>query len=399
MKISVIIVSYNVKEYLSQCLDSLLKSLDGIESEVFVVDNHSKDGTIPFIKKRFHSIKYISCNHNMGFAKANNLAIKQCTGNYILLLNPDTIVGENVIRKALNFMDSHPQAGGAGVRMLKVNGSPAKESRRGIPTPMTAFYKMCGLCTRYPESKKFGRYYMSFLSWGEPAKIQIISGAFFLLRHSAIDKVGLLDEDYFMYGEDIDISYRLLKSGYDNWYLPLSVLHYKGESTQKSSFRYVHVFYEAMLIFFKKHYRNFSLLISIPIKTAIVFRAFIALLNIQFNRVKKILGFFDFRHNKLEDLYVIVCRKSSLESCKQIAFNKGLDAKFIIGDEISAPNGYRDVVDEYAERRNVCVVYDTHGYSYEHMLRIMANNVNCKVEMGTYNPQTHTIITRNEIFK
>ncbi len=399
MRISVIIVSYNVKEYLSQCLDSLFKSLDGIESEVFVVDNHSKDGTIPFIRKRFNGIKYIACNHNMGFAKANNLAISKCTGDYILLLNPDTIVGENVIRKSLAFMDSHPQAGGAGVRMLKVNGSPALESRRGIPTPMTAFYKMCGLCARYPDSKTFGRYYMGFLSWGEPAKIQIISGAFCLLRHSALNKIGLLDEDFFMYGEDIDISYRLLKNGYENWYLPLSILHYKGESTQKSSFRYVHVFYEAMLIFFKKHYRNFSFFISVPVKLAIFFKACTALLHIQFIRIKKILGFFDFRHNKLDDLYVFVCRKSSIETCKSIAFKRGLDAKFMIGDEISVPNGFRDTVDEYAEYRNVCVVYDTTGYSYEHMLRLMANNVNRKVEIGTYNPHTHTIITKSEIFR
>lgn len=399
MRLSVIIVSYNVKEYLSQCLDSLFRSLDGIESEIFVVDNHSKDDTLSLIQKRFHGIKCIASNHNMGFAKANNLAISKCTGDYILLLNPDTIVGENVIHKSLAFMDSHPLAGAAGVRMLKANGSPAMESRRGIPTPITAFYKMCGLCALYPESKTFGRYYMSFLSWGEPVKIQIISGAFCLLRHSAIDKVGLLDEDYFMYGEDIDISYRLLKSGYENWYLPLSILHYKGESTQKSSFRYVHVFYEAMLIFFKKHYHNFSFFISAPIKLAILFKAFMELVKIQFNRAIKVLGFFNLRHNKPDNLYVFVCRTSSLEDCKLIAFKKGLNAKFIIGDEISVPNGHRDVVDEYAESHNVCVVYDTKGYSYEHMLQIMANDVNCNVEIGTYNPQTHTIITQNEIFK
>ena len=152
--------------------------------------------------------------------------------------------------------------------MLTREGTPAPESRRAIPTPWVSMLKMLGFTRRY---------YMSHLSWDEPGRIEVISGAYCMLRRKALDQVGLLDEDFFMYGEDIDLSYRLLKGGWENWYLPLDIIHYKGESTQKSSFRYVHVFYQAMLIFFRKHYNHLSFFISIPIKMAIYFRAILAI--------------------------------------------------------------------------------------------------------------------------
>ena len=173
-------------------------------------------------------------------------------------------------------MDAHPDAGAAGVRMLQGNGSDAKESRRGLPSPMVAFYKMAGLCSRYPQSRRFGHYYMGYLPWSEPAQIEVVSGAYCLLRREVLDKVGLLDEDYFMYGEDIDLSYRIFKGGYHNYYLPEKILHYKGESTHKSSFRYVHVFYDAMLIFLRKHYGHVSFLLALPIKAAVYMKAALA---------------------------------------------------------------------------------------------------------------------------
>jgi GT2 family glycosyltransferase len=168
-------------------------------------------------------------------------------------------------------MDAHPQAGGVGVRMHNEDGTLAPESRRAIPTPWVSALKMLGFTKRY---------YMSHLPWDEPCRIEVISGAFCMLRCKALDQVGLLDEDFFMYGEDIDLSYRMLKGGWQNWYLPYDIVHYKGESTQKSSFRYVHVFYQAMLIFFRKHYGHLTLLLSVPIKAAIYFRAMLALLHL-----------------------------------------------------------------------------------------------------------------------
>lgn len=272
LKLSVIIVSYKVRFYIEQCLHSLFRAVDGIETEVYIVDNHSDDGSVEYLTQKFPNVNIISSNRNLGFSRANNVAIKQCTGEYVLLLNPDTIVGEHTIHDVLAFMDEHERASGAGVMMLKDNGEKAMESRRGVPTPMTAFYRMSGLCARYPNSRRFARYYMSYLSWDEPAQIEIISGAFCMLRREVLDKVGLLDEDYFMYGEDIDLSFRLLKVGYENWYIPTKILHYKGESTHRSSFRYVHVFYDAMLIFMRKHYGHFSIFVSLPLKIAIVLR-------------------------------------------------------------------------------------------------------------------------------
>jgi len=291
MRLSVVIVNYNVKNYLYQCLDSVVRAMDGIDGEVLVVDNHSRDGSVEELRPSFPTVQFISSTHNLGFSRANNVAIRQAKGDYVLLLNPDTVVGEDVLKEAIAFMDAHPEAGATGVRMLKSNGKAAMESRRGLPTPMTAFYKMSGLCRRFPTSRRFAHYYMSYLTWDEPSKIEVVSGAFFFIRKKALDGVGLLDEDYFMYGEDIDLSYRLLKAGWQNWYLPLNILHYKGESTEKSSFKYVHVFYDAMLIFFRKHYSPHAFWLTIPVKLAIYCKAGIELVRLAMLKVKKLLGF------------------------------------------------------------------------------------------------------------
>ena len=271
MKLSVVIVNYNVRPYLTACLDSVQRALEGIESEVFVVDNHSSDDSVEVIGRDYAWVHLINNKENLGFSKANNIAIRQAQGEYILLLNPDTVVAEDTLKGVIGFMDNHPLAGGAGVRMHNADGTLAPESRRAIPTPFVAARKMLGFTKRY---------YMSYLPWNKPAQIEVVSGAFMMLRHKAIYEVGLLDEDFFMYGEDIDLSYRLLKGGWQNWYLPYDIVHYKGQSTSKSDFRYVHVFYQAMLIFFRKHYSHLSFFFSLPVKVAIYFRASLALVDI-----------------------------------------------------------------------------------------------------------------------
>jgi GT2 family glycosyltransferase len=271
MKLSVVIVSYNVRSYLEQCLQSVQKALEGIEGEVFVVDNHSDDDSVVTVREKYPWVRLIENQENLGFSKANNQAIRQSQADYVLLLNPDTVVAEDTLRGVLTFMDEHPKAGGAGVMMCYEDGSRAPESRRALPTPWVAALKMLGFTKRY---------YMSYLPWDQPCRIEVVSGAFCLLRHEALKTIGLLDEDFFMYGEDIDLSYRLLKGGWENWYLPYSIIHYKGKSTQKSDYRYVHVFYQAMLIFFQKHYSHLSMVYTVPVKMAIYFRAFIALTDI-----------------------------------------------------------------------------------------------------------------------
>jgi len=271
MKLSIVIVSYNVRGYLENCLQSVSRALEGIEGEVFVVDNHSDDDSVETVRTQYPWVRLIENQENMGFSRANNIAIREARGEYVLLLNPDTIVEEATLREVLRFMDEHLKAGGAGVMMHNADGSLAPESRRALPTPWVSCLKMLGFTKRY---------YMSHLPWDQPGRIEVISGAFCFLRKKALDEVGLLDEDFFMYGEDIDLSYRLLKSGWENWYLPYPITHFKGKSTQKSDYRYVHIFYKAMLIFFRKHYSHLSIFYALPVKMAIYFRAAIALTDI-----------------------------------------------------------------------------------------------------------------------
>lgn len=374
---------------------SVFKATKNIATEVFVVDNHSRDGSVDYLTDRFPAVNIISSNHNLGFARANNIAIRQCSGDYVLLLNPDTIVGENALDEVVAFMDAHPKAGGVGVCMLKVDGTPAMESRRGFPTPLTAFYKMSGLCARFPKSRRFGHYYMGYLPWSSAERIEVISGAFCMVRHEALDKIGLLDEDFFMYGEDIDLSYRLLKGGYENWYVPARILHYKGESTHKSSFAYVHVFYDAMFIFFRKHYGHLSLLFSVPVKGAIMVKATAALFKMLIGRVRKSLGFFS-RNRVATTSYVFIGCNDALERCRKIARKKGLDATFHEGTAESLPRGHVDVL---MPKGDVVAVYDVGSYSYEQIFDIFASDDNKGVGIGTFDKSTGTIITCEEVLR
>lgn len=375
MKLSVIIVNYNVRYYVEQCINSVFRAAEGIDSEVFVVDNHSHDGSVEYLRERFgDDITLIDSNHNLGFARANNIAIRQSAGEYVLLLNPDTFVSEESLRTVLTFMDSHRQAGACGVMMLNPDGSKAKESRRGLPTPYVSFLKMLG---------KSDRYYMSHLPWDVPGQIDVISGAFCMLRRECLDKIGLLDESFFMYGEDIDLSYRVKKGGYENWYVPVSMLHYKGESTQKTSFRYVHVFYQAMLIFFRKHYGHLSFLVTMPISMAIYMRAFVALVQMGFSEARRALGFFD--RKAIQPTYIFVGSEKMQAECRKLARRKGLTAMF-----------YTDRADVSIEG-SACLVYDTSTWSFSAILEDAALSMTPNMTIGTYSCKNHVLITPKEI--
>ncbi|HRH71107.1 MAG TPA: glycosyltransferase family 2 protein [Flavobacteriales bacterium] len=255
MKLSVIIVNYNVRAYLEQCLRTVEEALKDIEGDVFVVDNQSTDGSVDMVREKFPSVRLIANAENVGFSRANNQAIRASSADYVVLLNPDTVVGEDVFRKVITFMDTHPKAGGLGVKMIDGTGNFLPESKRGLPTPAVAFYKIIGLTRLFPHSRTFGRYHLGHLPENEAAPIEILSGACMFLRKKTLDEVGLLDESFFMYGEDIDLSYRITLGGYENWYFPdARIIHYKGESTKKSSVNYVFVFYNAMAIFAQKHF-------------------------------------------------------------------------------------------------------------------------------------------------
>lgn len=280
MKLSVIIVNYNVKYFLEQCLLSVQKAIAGIDADVWVVDNASSDGSVELVQAQFPWVKLIANADNVGFSRANNQAIKASEAEYVLLLNPDTVVAEDTFHKCLAFMDARPQAGGLGIRMLDGGGRFLKESKRGLPTPRVAFYKMFGISALFKNSPKFGQYHLTYLTEKENHPVDILAGAFMLMRKSLLNQIGLLDEKYFMYGEDIDLSYRIRLAGAENWYFAESaIIHYKGESTKKDSVNYVRVFYQAMAIFAKQYFsaRNAQLFAWL-IQFGIFFRAGMALL-------------------------------------------------------------------------------------------------------------------------
>jgi GT2 family glycosyltransferase len=247
---------------------------------VFVVDNNSVDGSLALIRDKFPQVKLIANKTNSGFSAANNQAIQLAKGKYVLLLNPDTVVQEDTFEKTLAFMEAHPDAGGLGIKMLDGKGNFLPESKRGLPTPTVAFYKIFGLSKLFPGSGKFGQYHLTYLDKNKNHPVDVLSGAFMLLRKSVLDKIGLLDETFFMYGEDIDLSYRITQAGYTNYYFAeSSIIHYKGESTKKSSVNYVIVFYRAMAIFAKKHFsQNNARLFNLLINLAIYLRAGLAIL-------------------------------------------------------------------------------------------------------------------------
>ena len=420
MKLSVVIVNYKVKYYLAQCIHSVLKAMDGIEGEIIVVDNDSKDDSVEFIRQLYPQVTIIKNRKNLGFSRANNIAITQSHGEYILILNPDTIINENILKECTALLDSNPQIGATGVRMLNPDGTFAPESRRGIPTPFTAFCKMSGLNDAFPTNRTFGRYYMKFLDENSATPIEIISGAYMFVRKSVLDKCGLFDEDFFMFGEDIDLSYRMLKTGYKNYYLPSRIIHYKGESSRKNTFRYVYVFYKAMYIFFKKHYSTYNWLLSIPIRSAIYIKGATEYLT------RKTRGMFVKRRGVLSCMrksrFLLKGSNKSLESMIAICDKYGLlceteEKPTFIPDYIvydTDTYSYSEIISDLEQRANGGNPENTNGWSIESGNTgsiNRGNNVNSrrngndensesiKVNLATYSSKLGCIITAQYVFK
>jgi len=257
IKLSVVIVNYKVKYFTELALQSLQKALVNITNEVFVVDNYSQDDSLDYLQPKFPDVNFIASNKNLGFSGGNNLALRKAKGEYVLLLNPDTVLQEDTLTKCLAFIEAKENIGALGIKMIDGKGQFLPESKRSLPTPMVAFYKMFGFTSLFPKSKTFGKYHLGNLSENQNHVVDILAGAFMLIPKKVLDKVGLLDEDYFMYGEDVDLSYRITKAGYTNYYFAESeIIHYKGESTKKGSLNYVKMFYNAMVVFAKKHYTS-----------------------------------------------------------------------------------------------------------------------------------------------
>ena len=287
MKLSIIIVNYNVRFFIEQALISVRKAVKNLNAEIFVVDNNSIDGSVEMIRNKFPEVILIANKVNGGFAVANNQALRMATGEFVLLLNPDTVVEEDTFDKCLAFMKEHEDAGGLGVKMLDGQGKYLPESKRGFPSPAVAFYKAFGLSKIFPRSKTFGRYHLGHLDENKTNEVDVLAGAFMLIRKKVLDKTGLLDENFFMYGEDIDLSFRILKSGYKNYYFAgTRIIHYKGESTKKGSLNYVKMFYQAMILFARKHFSSGKAgWLIFFIQVAVYFRALLSIVNRIFQKI------------------------------------------------------------------------------------------------------------------
>ena len=278
MTVSIVIVNYNVEVFLEQCLEAVRSAVHDFEAEIFVVDNASEVNPAERLAELYPEVVFISNAVNSGFAAANNLALPMCTGRYVLLLNPDTVIGENSLLNLCIFMDAHLEAGAVGVKMINGWGRFLPESKRGFPTPWASFCKLFGLSKLFPKSPRMAGYNLSYLPMGNTHAVDVLAGAFMFIRRSALDRVGLLDEAFFMYGEDIDLSWRIRRAGYINYYLPMRILHYKGESSRQMDTKYIRSFYGAMLIFFRKYYQGSSGLTAILIRIAVGLKIFEAYL-------------------------------------------------------------------------------------------------------------------------
>jgi len=287
MQLSVIIINYNVKYFLEQCLLSVQKAVEGMQAEIFVVDNASSDGSREYLEPKFTNIHFAWNKENVGFGKACNQALKQASGDFVLFLNPDTVVPEDCFTACFNFFSQTPDAGAIGIRMLDGSGKFLPESKRSFPSPITSFYKLSGLSFLFPHSKTFGRYHLGYLNEHKNHAVDVLAGAFMMIRKDVLAQTGGFDENFFMYGEDVDLSYRIQKAGYKNYYFSdRSILHFKGESTKKSSVNYVRMFYDAMSLFVRKHYSSSRAgVFSSLINAAIWIRALLSLMKRFIKRV------------------------------------------------------------------------------------------------------------------
>lgn len=401
MKLTVVIVNYNVKYYLEQCLNSLFRAINNLSAEVLVVDNASADGSEAYITERFARVSYIYNNENLGFARANNLAIRQAKGEYILLLNPDTVVPENSLEEAISFMDTHPSAGASGVKMLRGDGCFLPESKRGYPTLAATFGKLSGLGKLFPRSEGLGGYYCSALDEGSIHRVEVLAGAFMLIRHAALLKCGLLDEDFFMYGEDIDLSCRIEAAGYKNYYLPLPILHYKGESTSKDSYPHVRVFCQAMDIFICKHGERYGALgrrlVRAGIRIQMYIRLFLLFVRRVFGSSGTKVGKCFLKKRRLVR-FLVFGEETTIHSLRALFRRNGLMGKhhFVIANEVSAAEGHGNSFVSLKDFTHV--VYDCRAFSYSTIISLLARHRKTGLSLGIYNPESRVLVTPEKCY-
>ncbi len=395
VEVSVVIVNYNVRYFLETALYSVYRAVQGVDAEVIVVDNNSQDDSCDMVRTLFPNVKLIANTDNPGFGVANNQGISVAKGRFVLLLNPDTIITESTLTDCIAFMQNHADAGALGVHMINGDGVYLRESKRGLPTPAVSFYKMSGLINLFPRSKIFGQYYLGHMPEDEPVVSDILSGAFMFVRREAFDVAGLFDEEFFMYGEDIDLSYRFVKSGFTNYYLGRTpIIHFKGESTKKGSLNYVIVFYKAMEIFARKHFTGGGWSpYRLAIEGAIKLKTFLSILSRIFTPVTKLLSpqrintvTFDalFIVSKADDVSLIALQYKGL--CHNILHHQNDDFCKELEDSL-VQSLYHDIV----------VVFDIANISLGNMVRCMELLRDKKVEYQFVTPFSRQIVKGSNV--
>ena len=308
-RVTTIIVNYRLKYFLEQTLLSVREAYQKVSGHTIVIDNNSGDDSIDYLKERFDDVTFICNTENVGFSKANNQGFNLADTDYILVLNPDTIIGENTLKDTIEWMDSHDDCAAIGVKMIDGNGNFLPESKRSFPSIWNSFCKLFGLSAIFPKSRLFARYHLRYLPEDEPHIVETLAGAFMLLRTSIVKEIGGFDEDFFMYGEDMDLSYRMSANGKACYYLPTPIIHYKGECTKTESINYVKIFYEAMHIFYRKHYPRRSFMSKIFVNGAIGMRMVIgAISSTIIKPIKQKLK----RSHKAADTYIVSSNPSPI---------------------------------------------------------------------------------------
>lgn len=382
--VSVIIVSYKVRYYIEQCLESVLRSVP--DAQVLVVDNKSDDGSVEYLRERFPQIEVIANDFNAGFGKANNMALAKAVGRYVLFLNPDTVVAERTIPGCIRYMDEHPETGAVGVHMQYGNGRFALESRRSVPTPSVSFWHMTGLSRLFPRSRRFARYHLTYMDAAGECPIEVVSGAYMFVRREALDRTGGFDETFFMYGEDIDLSYRILQAGYSNRYLPLPIVHYKGESTIKTSYRYAKVFYDAMLIFYDKHFDRYSRLFAWFVRMVVQTRKVFTFIGENLRARRR-------RHADFSENCLYIGRKETFAGVLKLISASSIlkNPQFVEGEgRIGLDVKGLDGVD--------AILFDTTAFTFDEILDWMSERAGegRRYTMGLYSEKTGKLITEDE---
>lgn len=364
MQLSVIILNYNVRYFLEQCVLSVQKALENIDGEIIVIDNNSSDASCEMMKTRFPNVKLIENTQNLGFPKGNNIGVTEAKGEYICILNPDTVVAEDTFTKILNTEHWQPNTGIIGCKLIDGTGNFLPESKRGVPTPWVAFTKIFGLYKVFSKVSWFNQYYAQHITENESGKVDILVGAFMMMKKNLYLDVGGFDENCFMYSDDIDLSYVMLQKGFDNYYYhKTTVIHYKGESTVRDG-TYMKRFREAMQFFYKKHFKK-SFFFDVMMKFgSLVF----ALL--KKNQQKEIL--------RKVDIYIVFTKKNlELQLGKPISYMASLEL-------------FKQI-----DNKNVEIIFDTDDFSYQEIINFMQSNKSQNITYKNFFPSSNFIIGSN----